>query len=452
MQNKSLGKQLFFGLIAMMLMVAVLAGCASSTAAAKDLAVSTVTRPEAVASPGDNASDEEYAAWQAYNDARMEAAKGNTKAMRAFYQKTMAQILGKSKAAGSKSDTNAVYSPLNVYLALAMLAETADGNTRQEILTLLGEKKIDTLRTRVGNLWTANYQDDGVCTELLANSLWMNESLTYNQETLDTLAQKHYAAAFAGEPGSAKMDEALHAWINEQTKDLLKEQAGNLTLDPSTVLALVSTIYFKAPWSEQFEEASTKQETFYAPSGERKVDMMHQSETLPYYTGDNFEAVAVPLKNSGYMWFFLPKTGTTAAELSSDKQVFDLLLETDTYKNFSYPQVNLSIPKMDAVSDVELTKDLKALGVNDIFDPTKGDFSPLMNDADGIYVSQVQHAARVKTDEEGVEAAAFTAIMMAKSSLPTDFVDFRIDRPYFFAVTGYTGDLLFTGVINTPVA
>lgn len=431
-------------------LVTTLVACTPSNAAS-NLAIAKPVYPEAVKAPGEGATDKDFDAYQAYNEKRIEAGKGNPKAMKAFYKKTLAQVLGASKAAGSDSGKNAVYSPINVYLALAMLAETTDGNSRQQLLDLLGEKSISSLRKRVQNLFIANYQDDGECTSLLANSLWMNEALQYNQKTLETLAKKHYAYSFAGKPGSKEMNKALQGWINEQTHDLLKDQAASLELDPSTVLALVSTIYYKAVWSEQFNKEATDQKTFHVPTGDKKVDMMHLVESFPYYTGKNFEAVALPLRNSGSMWFFLPKKGVTPAKLASDAEVLSLLTDTENYKDFSYPQVTLSLPKMDAVSDTDLIKDLKKLGVTDIFG-SGGNFSPLMEDAAKIFVSQIEHAARVKTDEDGVEAAAFTAIVLSKAALPTQRVTFTVDRPYYFAITGYTGDMLFTGVVNDPAA
>lgn len=431
-------------------LVTTLVACTPSNAAS-NLAIAKPVYPEAVKAPGEGATDKDFDAYQAYNEKRIEAGKGNPKAMKAFYKKTLAQVLGASKAAGSDSGKNAVYSPINVYLTLAMLAETTDGNSRQQLLDLLGEKSISSLRKRVQNLFIANYQDDGECTSLLANSLWMNEALQYNQKTLETLAKKHYAYSFAGKPGSKEMNKALQGWINEQTHDLLKDQAASLELDPSTVLALVSTIYYKAVWSEQFNKEATDQKTFHVPTGDKKVDMMHLVESFPYYTGKNFEAVALPLRNSGSMWFFLPKKGVTPAKLASDAEVLSLLTDTENYKDFSYPQVTLSLPKMDAVSDTDLIKDLKKLGVTDIFG-SGGNFSPLMEDAAKIFVSQIEHAARVKTDEDGVEAAAFTAIVLSKAAMPTQRVTFTVDRPYYFAITGYTGDLLFTGVVNDPAA
>lgn len=431
-------------------LVTTLAACTPSNATS-NLAIAEPVYPEAVKAPGEGASDKDFEAYEAYNDKRIEAGKGNPKALKAFYKKTLAQVLGASKAAGSDSGKNAVYSPINVYLALAMLAETTDGNSRQQLLDLLGEKSISSLRKRVQNLFIANYQDDGECTSLLANSLWLNETLQYNQKTLETLAKKHYAYSFAGKPGSKEMNKALQGWINEQTHDLLKDQAASLELDPSTVLALVSTIYYKAMWAETFDKEATDQKTFHVPTGDKKVDMMHLVESFPYYTGKNFEAVALPLRNSGSMWFFLPKKGVTPAKLASDSEVLSLLTDTENYQNASFPQVTLSLPRMDAVSDTDLIKDLKKLGVTDIFG-SGGNFSPLMEDAAKVFVSQIEHAARVKTDEDGVEAAAFTAIVLSKAALPTQRVTFTVDRPYYFAITGYTGDLLFTGVVNDPAA
>ncbi|MCH5231965.1 MAG: serpin family protein, partial [Muribaculaceae bacterium] len=71
--------------------------------------------------------------------------------------------------------------------------------------------------------------------------------------------------------------------------------------------------------------------------------------------------------------------------------------------------------------------------------------------AEALFVSQVQHAARVKVDEEGCEAAAYTYIGMPTSGMPpADEVDFILDRPFLFAITGDSGLPLFVGTVNQP--
>ena len=94
-----------------------------------------------------------------------------------------------------------IYSPLNVYLALAMLAETTDGNSRAQILELLDVAGINQLRKEASAVWKANYRNDGLNTCLLANSLWLRDDWAFQQETVSILSQKYYASVFRGEMG-----------------------------------------------------------------------------------------------------------------------------------------------------------------------------------------------------------------------------------------------------------
>ena len=55
-------------------------------------------------------------------------------------------------------------------------------------------------------------------------------------------------------------------------------------------------------------------------------------------------------------------------------------------------------------------------------------------------------------DENGVEAAAYTAIGIEKMSLMPDAepVEFKLDRPFFYYVTSPDGAVLFVGVLYNP--
>lgn len=81
--------------------------------------------------------------------------------MESFIKATAAELL-------SGEGENIVYSPLNVYIALAMLAETTDGDTRKQLLNLLDASDIEVLRKRANTLWNANYNDDGLTSSILA--------------------------------------------------------------------------------------------------------------------------------------------------------------------------------------------------------------------------------------------------------------------------------------------
>ena len=355
---------------------------------------------------------------------------------------------------------NRIYSPLNVYIALSMLAETTGGSSREQLLDLLGADSVEGLRTLVSTLWKDNYRDDGLVTSLLANSLWLRDGMTYSQDTLDRLARDYYASSFSGEMGTEEYNQALRNWINEQTGGLLREQAGGLSMSPDTVLALASTIYFKAAWEGKFPEHLTRRDIFHAPDRDVETDFMHRSMRGTYYWGRNYSAVRLSFQEGGSMWLILPDEGADPDELLTSGEAMRFLLNTMTDKYDSVPadskflRINLSMPKFDVSSDLDLIGGLKALGVTDVFDDTVSNFEPLgASTGDPLVVSQAKHAARVKVDEEGCEAAAYTVITTAPTAIDPgslDEVDFILDRPFLFAITGDSGLPLFVGTVNQP--
>lgn len=388
--------------------------------------------------------DAVYDAWSAERRARNAAATSASGAMDEYLRAALPALLT------TGDGKNAVCSPVNVYMALSMLAEITDGESRAQLLSLLGAESIDALRKTAGQVWAANYQNDGAVTSILADSLWLSDSMDYNSDTLARLADSYYASAFRGEMGSEAFNEALRSWINEQTGGLLKESADGLSLPPETVIALASTIYFRAKWGSEFSKSKTADGIFHAPDGDITHEFMHETMESTYYAADSFAAVGKYLEGSGTMWFLLPDEGVTPEELLTSGAVDFLLSQENAESKFM--TIDLSVPKFDISADTELSAALHALGVTDVFDADTADFSPLMDNADGIFLSQAKHAARVAIDEEGVIAAAYTVMAAAGAAMPPEErVDFTLDRPFLFAVTGGSGAVLFAGIVNTPV-
>lgn len=406
-------------------------------------------RPNAEDYADNEAFSDAWDAWALSQAQQREQPAGYADGLNGFFSATMQTFLS-----GAQSE-NRVYSPLNVYLALSMLAEITDGNTRQQIMDLLGEAQIESLRERVSALWNANYCEDGAVTSVLANSLWLNETVNFKQSTLNRLAKTYYASSYRGEMGSAEFTQALQDWLNQQTGGLLQEQVSDIELDRQTILALASTIYFKAKWSSEFSESATEAGAFHAIDGDVTCDFMHQSNSKNYFWGDGFSAVTQDLDESGSMWLILPDEGVSVDELLSDSAIMEMISTGNQldggWENKKLLTVNLTMPKFDVVSDIDLKAGLEALGVTDVFDDTSADFSPLTPDIDGIGLTSVKHAARVMVDEEGCTAAAYTVMLRYGALPPGDEVDFVLDRPFLFVITGVDGLPLFAGVVNQPV-
>ena len=458
-------KKLLQSVICVILILPIaLAGCANESNAEKDsaelnsMAVRSAVYPEMAPYPDemsfvkrngdvDASFHDAYDAWWEDIRTQRNQPKGYADGLDGFFTDSIRQFLSDSRG------QNKVYSPLNVYMALGMLAEVTDGESRDQVLTLLGSDSIQALRTQVHAIWNANYRNDGATTMILASSLWLNEDVNFIESTLDSLAENYYASSYQGAMGSSELNRALQAWLNEQTGGLLQEQASNIELDADTVMALAATVNFHAKWHNEFSKKRTEEGVFHAADRDVNCDFMHQGGSRTYYWGEQFSAVSQPFENDGAMWFILPDEGVSVDQLLQDEQAMEFLLSNKyEWEDNKYLIVNLSVPKFDVTSDIDLAFGLRALGVTDVFDPAISDFSPMTADIEEIYLSQATHAARVMIDEEGCTAVAYTVMAAAGAGMPPEEeIDFTLDRPFLFVITG-DGELpLFVGIVNQPV-
>lgn len=381
-------------------------------------------------------------AWYEERQARREHGDLISSGVNDFYKKTAEEFLS--------GDENRAYSPVNVYMALAMLGETTGGDSRQQILDLLGAENIGELREDAKNMWLANYCNDGAVTSILANSIWLNKDVNFKKQTVSTLADNYYASSYRGDLSSPKMTNAVQTWLNKQTNGLLSDYVKDVELDPATVMALYSTVYFRAKWSNQFEKNSNDTKTFHAPNGDIETEFMNDTNTYGwFYAGEDFGAISLSFKEGGEMWFILPDEDKTIDDVLSSGEYIEMMSDSWEWKNKKMLKIHYSVPKFDISSKFGLAEGLKNLGVTDVFDIEKADFSPLTDSA--VLINEANHAARVVIDEEGCTAAAFTEMLYPTAPLPPeDEMYFILDRPFIFVVTSDTNQPLFIGTVNDP--
>ena len=357
-------------------------------------------------------------------------------AVLAFANRTLGKIFADSE--------NRVYSPISLYAALSMLTEMTDGDTKQQVMELLGAADSETLRQTVRDLWMSVYLDDGRSVCRLANGAFLRENADVKQEAVDTLADWHFASTYRVPMGTEEADKAIAGWLNQNTGGLLSEETGNIRTDGNDLLRLYNTIYYKSGWQDAFKSSQTKQDTFTAADGAAQtVDFMHRTESGSYRKGDGYTAASRSL-NYGRMVFVLPDEGVTPESLLQRQGLL-----TELAGDYNAAELVWSVPKFDVKSSTGLNEALRSLGVTDAFDGTKADFTPLTDN--GAAVDSVMQAARVKIDEDGVEAAAYTEIVATDSAMmetpPT--VEMELDRPFLFVIFDYNNVPLFVGTVNT---
>lgn len=135
--------------------------------------------------------------------------------------------------------------------------------------------------------------------------MWLNENVPYNEETLQVLAEQYLASTFSAPMGDEKTDKAIGEWINENTGNLLQDAAGEIQTKPETVMLLLTTLYFKDQWRDEFWKDATKKDTFTAASGEKQtVDFMHRTDDrAAYYRGENYTVAELGFRGGQSMRF-----------------------------------------------------------------------------------------------------------------------------------------------------
>src|SRR5205085_3024549 len=110
--------------------------------------------------------------------------------------------------------------------------------------------------------------------------------------------------------------QAINRWVEEQTRNKIKDLIQPGLLGPLTRLVLVNAIYFKGAWVEPFEKANTRPEDFHLADGKDiSVPTMHQVEEFSYFDEGSFQMVALPYEGGQQsMVIFLPKKANGLAD------------------------------------------------------------------------------------------------------------------------------------------
>ena len=351
----------------------------------------------------------------------------------------------------SNRDKNDLYSPISLYMALAMVSETADGETRNQIVSALQSNDIDIIRSETGKLFRRLYYHNEIGKLTIGNSLWLNENVNFNNNLLQDMAKNYYAHSFSLDFKDDKSPEKISKWVSENTGGKLGNDKSSFTLKPDDVMVLINTIYLYDQWIDEFKTDLTEEDIFYLADGSTVnsdfMNMTHASQS--FVKGQSYTASGLSLKNLSQMIFILPDEGISPYDLVSDEEQFKNMFNNISEDNRSMGEVVFKVPKFNFKSDLELNDLIKSLGIVDIFDRENANFAPL-SDTKPLFISGVSQKANISIDEKGVEATAYTDIRYAGAAPPDGRAEMILNRPFIFILTGSGNIPLFVGIINNP--
>ncbi|MPZ00912.1 MAG: serpin family protein [Actinophytocola sp.] len=352
------------------------------------------------------------------------------------------------------------FSPYSVASALGLAYQAARASTADELRALLSPDEPDITKQveLLADAATLDGAFDGEEPVLaVSNTLWAWDQLPLNDDFGADLAgwpgARLASAPFVADPEGAR--QAINADVAETTRDLITElvPAGAVTVD--TVASLVNALYLKAAWRNPFAAAQTTDGMFHTPGGDRTVPMMRQVEQLGYAEVDGWRAAVLPATGGVQAVVLLPDVDAAAgADADADLATAEATLDADTLAGLldgvRTRRVSLRMPHVDVGMNVSLTRALGELGVSTLFTPT-ADLSGLSSDS-RLMVSDALHESVLKIDEDGLEGAAATAMMIRLTSADvSEPVSFVVDRPFLLLIRhASTGAVYFLARVTDP--
>lgn len=354
-----------------------------------------------------------------------------------------------AKLRGKKG--NLVFSPYSVSTALAMTYAGARGETAAQMEKVLhftlGQENlhpamadvVDDLNTRGG---------EGVYELVVANRLWGQKGYRFLDPFLK-LNSTYYGAGLEQVDFARATDAArktINAWVEDKTRDKIKELLKPGILDRLTTLVLTNAIYFKGNWASQFDRKHTREAPFRLTASKKiNVQMMYHKASK-FRTGRFPRVHLLELPYVGddlSMVILLPDEVDGLAQVEKSLTTGNL---TTWLARLREQKIAVSLPRFKITFGLDLAEVLASMGMPDAFSLPPADFSG-MDGTRSLYISKVIHKAFVDVNEEGTEAAAATAVVMTRSAPPV----FRADHPFMFLIRDRkTGGILFIGRVMNP--
>ncbi len=349
---------------------------------------------------------------------------------------------------------NLFFSPYSAFYALAITREGADGETRRQMDEALrlppGPDRLHPFLSDLNRRLTE--KPESAETELkLATAFWTARGFAFSAPFLDLATRQHDVHVeevdFAG-----AAEECINRWVERQSDGKIRDLIRPGSLDPTaTTLVLTNVLHLLGVWDSKFKVADTAPRTFRVDQDTRiDVPTMSQASEFRYHETDAAQILELPYEgNELAMLLVLPAEDRALEEIESALSPETLVRWTESLEAC---EVEVFLPKLKLESTCPLKSTLKAMGMRDVFNYGVADLSRMTGRTPAaLAVSDVFQKTYLDVNEEGVEAAAATAVEFDKLCCSPEAKVFRTDRPFLFVIReSRSGVILFVGRVLRP--
>ncbi|KAM9319194.1 neuroserpin [Pholidichthys leucotaenia] len=367
------------------------------------------------------------------------------------------------QAAGGQD--NIIFSPLSVAVALGMVELGTRGASLEEIRQVVGFGHLlpGVEFSLLQNLTEALSDDDAHYVIRFANSLFLQEGVTFNPEFLH-LVRKYFRAEVETVDfrESLAVAEHINSWVENHTESKIRALLSAEDFNSVTRLTLVNVVYFKGSWKNQFRPENTRTFSFSKDDGSEVQTLMMYQQGDFYYgefsdgsqeAGGVYQVLEMPYEGEDMsMMIVLPRQEVPLASL---EPIIKAPLLEEWANNVKRQKVEVYLPRFKVEQKIDLKSTLQDLGINNIF-TNNADLSAMTvlcvhcPDGKDLYIGKVVQKAYLEVTEEGAEGAVGSGMIALTRTLVL-YPQVMADHPFFFVIRNRrTGSILFMGRVMMP--
>nr|XP_056706796.1 plasma protease C1 inhibitor [Euleptes europaea] len=337
-----------------------------------------------------------------------------------------------------KSDSNLVFSPFSISMILSNLLLGARGQTKEDLENVLSYPKEFTC---IHDAMGAFRKSEALTA---ASAIFAQPALTWNNDFYQ-LSQKFYRSLLRSLSNDSVYDvNEINNWVSRNTDNKIKKLLDHL--DSDVQMVLVNAVYFQSKWKTTFKSKNTIKENFYRPGAPPTNVFMMTSKKYPLasFTDHILQAKVgcLQLSHNMSLVIIMPRF------LSQNLSDVEKHLSGDVFKSIMakldhipFKSTVVTVPKFKVDSSLDLMSIVGEMAYGIFFDVNLCGIS----ENEELALSSARHRAVMEINEEGVEAAAATAISLARTA---NF--FEVQQPFIFAVVNEKRFPVFMGRINNP--
>ena len=366
------------------------------------------------------------------------------------------------KAVNSSEKNNYLISPYSIRIALNMLADGADAETKREILNLVGNDGpiITPIKGRLN----------------VANALFLKDKYEkyINKDFIKDLENEYDANVLVDE---FKTPKVINDWVNEKTYKMIPVLLNNIP--ERFVLGLANSIALDVEWDTTFDCYATHKAAFTKiDNTSMDVSMMSNSYKygIQYFMQKDYQGVILPYisynkdgkkdyKADSHFEFIgiMPNNSNIKDFISNLPSDFLDTFDDDISEVSNKNVIDLYLPVFSYDYDLSNFKDiLKDLGIKKAFNPDKAEFYNIITkenrekySIDNIYVDEAIHKTHIELNESGTKAAAVTYFgMLETASFEKEepkVIEIKFNKPFLYLIRdSKSKEILFLGTVYEP--